>query len=293
MQTNAWCFTLNSPTQLLDFNVDAPEGKVRYAIYQHEIGESGNEHFQGYVEFYRSIRLGGVRKIFPGAHWEPRRGTREQARDYCRKQDGTYLDGPYEFGTWDLTPGKRNDIDGLKKFVDNGGSLLDVWNVYPDLFLKYNKAIQQVKSLTVTKRTWVTELIVLFGETGTGKSSYVRDHHPETYWKQRSQWWDNYEAQEIVCLDDFYGWIQFDELLRLADGNPLLVQTKGGQAQFVAKKIYITTNLQPYEWYQNEKVKLHFPALYRRISAIYHFTQFKEFKIYNSYNEFNSAINHL
>jgi len=50
-------------------------------------------------------------------------------------------------------------------------------------------------------------------------------------------------------LDDFYGWLPWDFLLRLLDRYPLLVETKGGQVQFVAKTVVITSNKPYLEWY--------------------------------------------
>lgn len=43
-----WCFTINNPTGLLDFESFPP---IKYAVYQEEVGKKGNYHFQGYVTF--------------------------------------------------------------------------------------------------------------------------------------------------------------------------------------------------------------------------------------------------
>jgi hypothetical protein len=66
-------------------------------------------------------------------------------------------------------------------------------------------------------------VIVLYGKTNLGKSYYVRKHAPDAYWKQRSVWWDGYEDHKDVVLDDFYGWIPFDNMLRLCDRYLLIV----------------------------------------------------------------------
>lgn len=41
-----WCFTINNPEGLLDFDTLPPH---KYCVYQEEIGENGTLHFQGYV----------------------------------------------------------------------------------------------------------------------------------------------------------------------------------------------------------------------------------------------------
>lgn len=100
------------------------------------------------------------------------------------------------------------------------------------------------------------------GPTGTGKSRWALESFPNSYWKQRSIWWDGYSNEETVVLDEYYGWLPFDTLLRLCDRYPLLVESKGGQLQFNSKKIVITTNSNPRNWYR----KAYFPAFIRRVN---------------------------
>lgn len=49
-------------------------------------------------------------------HLEPRQGTREQARSYCMKKD-TQVDEPVEFGTWEVSPGKRLDLTEARALI--------------------------------------------------------------------------------------------------------------------------------------------------------------------------------
>lgn len=88
------------------------------------------------------------------------------------------------------------------------------------------------------------------------------ENYPDAYWKQRSQWWDGYMNHEVVVIDEFYGWLPYDTLLRLCDRYPLMVETKGGQVNFCAKTIVITTNGVPNTWYKN----VYFPAFARRVT---------------------------
>lgn len=116
--------------------------------------------------------------------------------------------------------------------------------------------------MCVSPRNWEMEVIVLYGPTGTGKSKYCNDSFESPYWKQRGKWWDNYQHQETVILDEFYGWLQWDVLLRLCDRYPLLVETKGGQIQFSTKRIVFTSNTVPSLWYKN----VYFDAFVRRVN---------------------------
>lgn len=77
------------------------------------------------------------------------------------------------------------------------------------------------------------------------------------------KWWDGYDGQRVVVMDDFAGNIPFKELLKLADYYPHRVEVKGGVRTFSSKIIVITSNTRPEEWYDNAKNEM--GALYRRI----------------------------
>ena len=103
------------------------------------------------------------------------------------------------------------------------------------------------------RRDWKTEVFVLVGPTGSGKTRWVHDREPILYNKQRSNWWDGLDGMDAVLIDDFYGWLTFDELLRITDRYALMVQSKGGQLPFLAKRVYITSNKPPSMWYKKQK----------------------------------------
>lgn len=81
-----------------------------------------------------------------------------------------------------------------------------------------------------------------------------------------------------MVLDDFYGWLKYDEMLRLMDRYPMLVQTKGGQATFLAKKLLITSNTLPASWYpkiSSDSRSTRMAPFYRRVDKwIYMGTHF-------------------
>lgn len=273
MTARSWVFTWNNPdVEQIDWQDLDKNEKVRYASWQLESGENGTKHFQGYVELSGPQRLSGVRNILGKAHWEPRRGTRQQARAYTRKEESR-LSGPWEYGQWSGGgQGARTDWAGLKDKLKSGASELDILEDNPREFFMYNRGIQRALSLLPTKkRTWKTEVYLLVGPTGTGKSywAFTEQSEKKGYVKQRSNWWDGYNGEADVILDDFYGWLPFDELLRLGDENPLLIQTKGGQAQFLAKRVFITSNRSPDLWYSSEKVRPYLAAFYRRVTKAY------------------------
>ena len=73
-------------------------------------------------------------------------------------------------------------------------------------------------------------------------------------------------------VDDFYGWLPIDQILRICDRYPLLLPIKGSHVQFQAQTIIFTSNKPWTEWYKN-MLPEHVPALQRRIDEEYHFTK--------------------
>jgi len=262
-----WLFTLNNPENALTLN-QFTDGT--YLTYQLEQGEHGTLHYQGYVEFSKAKPLACLRGMLAGGHFEIRRGTQQQAIDYCNKL-ATRVAEPYHEGI-PKRQGARNDLDEIRDRIRSGVSNIDIADEYFGQWVRYHRAFAVYRSLKQPNRTWKTEIFLCYGPPGTGKSRFALEDSPaETqYWKQRSPWWCNYQGEENVVIDDYYGWLPWDVLLRIMDRYPLLVETKGGQVNFTAKKIYITSNTKPNQWYRESP---NLTALTRRVE---HFIYFKD-----------------
>lgn len=252
------------------------------------MGENQTPHIQGYLELKNPARISGVKALFPRAHLEARKGTRAQALNYVIK-DQTRLSGPecYVNNAWihcpenallfgknlaeQLTATKgtasclKSTLLKIKSELNSGDStaIERIADEYFDIWIRYHRAFDRYLLMKSKPRNHPTEVIVLCGPSGTGKSRWALDQDEHAYWKQRSNWWDGYMGQKTVVLDEFYGWIPYDTLLRLCDRYPLLVETKGGQTNFCADKIIITSNKSPTEWYKNQ----YFKAFERRVTS--------------------------
>lgn len=225
-----------------------------------EVGAEGTKHIQGYVQLKKRTSLSALKKRWPRAHLEVARGKPEQNVEYCSKEGQSHEHGECLKGA-----GRRSDLDDIKALIDSGCKTDDIRERHFGSFIRYRKSIESDIEFKRKDRSWVTELEIIFGETGVGKSKYCFENYPDAYWKSRGEWWDGYEGQEVVIIDEFYGWLPFDLLLRLADRYPLRVPVKGGFRKFVAKKIIITSNTGHREWYSHEKEVL-WAALERRIT---------------------------
>uniref|UniRef100_A0AAU6S516 Replication-associated protein n=1 Tax=Barbastella barbastellus feces associated circovirus 2 TaxID=3139968 RepID=A0AAU6S516_9CIRC len=261
-----WCFTLNNPTpEEKDVVAGLDTDLFKYIIVGQEVGESGTPHLQGFVNLKKKKTLKSMKSLISNrAHFEPARGSDDDNKKYCGK-DGNIL---IEAGTPQFQ-GKRTDLDQLVSELLETKSLSVIAEKFPAAYVRYHRGLNQLMldhPATQTYRQWKTDVICFIGPPGCGKSRAVAMVDPSAYWKPRGKWWCGYSGQETVILDDFYGWIPFDDLLRLCDRYPLRVETKGGSRPFVARKIYITSNALPSEWYNPEFGNI--SALYRRITEI-------------------------
>jgi len=259
-----WVFTLNFSSQDDYEALDPSEWRyARYAVWQHEIGDSGTEHYQGYVNFSTPVSLTHVKKL-PGlyrAHIERVRGTVAEAARYCQKLEGQ-LDGPYYFPTKEEVlkhcsrgdQGKRTDIDHMCELVRMGLSDKDILEEAPRYIAKYQKGIDHVRLAMGGKgRQGPIDTLVYVGPSGTGKSHTCLQLYPPGdfwFWMSPGKWWDGYQGQPGIVFDEFRGnWMPYSYALKLLDGYPMLVEKKGGHIQMMATYFRFTSNEHPKAWW--------------------------------------------
>jgi hypothetical protein len=246
--------------------------QCRYMVYQLEIGESGTPHLQGYVEFTKPWRFNRVRRFLKGAHIEPRKGTRNEARAYCMKEEGR-IELPVEYGDW-IPDCARIDVAEFHSHVMLNMSDFDLLQQDPVKYGHYGKSIERIRATLYRreqhrryKAGFKPFVICVYGTTGTGKSRTVCDFYgienvyipPSGDGTSGSIWWEMYHGEQIILLDDFYGGrMKPDYLLRQLDyprGVP--VQTKGGVTYIIPQIIIMTSNTHPHEWYKVKECVAH------------------------------------
>lgn len=268
----AFCFTLNNPTtNELDFSTLA---FVRYASWQREAcPTTGTEHLQGYMEFSRPVRMSAFKQsILDGAHFEHRLGTRDQARDYTRKPD-TRIDGPFEYGEWTSGgQGARQDLKTVTEMVKRGASMAEIADSDAPTLVKHHRGLQYLAGLYRRGRTGDDPVRVVFihGTPGCGKSRRATELFPGAYRKPPGQWWDYYEGERTVILDDFTGSsLSYTQWKLVCDRYPHYVEAKGTTIPLAATTVVITSCKLPLEWWNSEKVPVLSGEIYRRITEVH------------------------
>lgn len=232
-------------------------GMFTYLVGQAEkAGSTGRVHLQGFCVTGTKKRLNQMKEIDGRAHWEPMQSTVASCKAYCTKEN-TRLDGPWEFGEL-KAPGRPNTLQECTRMVKAGKTDAELAEELPELFVRHYKGIRALRialKISGPKRDWPPELWVLYGPSGTGKSRYAHEHWPDAYWKDfGTEWWDEYSGQETVVLDDFRpGFMTLTMAQHLMDRYPMQVQVKGGYTQMLAKRIVVTSNLHPRDWYEKDR----------------------------------------
>ncbi len=258
MSHKSWVYTINNYTE-----EDIEKLKL-LTTNKHrcckEVGESGTPHLQGAITFKRSYKLKQLKKIFETAHWEI--ALCKDAENYCIKGDIIINEN-------NTKQGKRSDLAEACETLKEG--LLPVTENHPTIYVKYHKGLQSLRDILSKKDKEFTKInvIVYQGKPGCGKTRKAYEIDNDLYNVPEpingSLWFDGYDQEKTILLDDFYGWIKYHTLLQLLDGYPIKLPIKGGFTYKKWNTVIITSNKKPKEWYNRDE----WEALKRRITSCY------------------------
>lgn len=252
---------------------------------------TGNKHIQGYI-YFKDVKTGSatIKTIgYEGVHVEP------QGKYSSPKANRQYIVGPYnkngkvkelndkaiELGELPVQ-GTRKDLIAFKDAIKNGLTRREAYDEYANLMACYPKMFAELRAMYLEDLAWSRyeagekpEINVIYGPTGVGKTRGIFEKYGRNVYKLEigdgssgSTFWNGYDGQDVILIDDFYGQLKLDYLLRILDRYPQQFNTKGGYTWRTATKIFITSNDKPENWYKgvkNEEVK---SALYRRFDSV-------------------------
>lgn len=229
MAVRNWCWTLNNYTpEEYDFLVSKDlVDELNYHIVAKEVGEKGTPHLQGYTVFKKTIRLSAVKKLFQTNRVAlfARKGTHEQASDYCKKTE-EYK----EFGlvsehakkktasAWSLLH-EATSYDDACSLLEQGSPrdwYIQGENIRSNLKRKFVAAfpayVPPFLSFKVPQplQAWVdswqpsrTKCLFLIGASRLGKTTWSRSLiQPHTYWKMQIDITTFNPDSKLIIFDD-------------------------------------------------------------------------------------------
>lgn len=207
---------------------------------------------------------------------------RNGARNYCtnlkpKEKKETILEDYFELGNWTGGgQGRRSDIAAeKKKILDNPKVSILERCVNDDatfsVAAKNLNFLQKFRMVVLKKEFRDIKINIFIGPSGVGKSHNVWSKGMDNLYnvpkknKRGTLWFDNYNGEERILIDEFKGWISLLELLVLLDKYPLQLQVKGGYVNAEFTEVNICSNYDIEEWYPNSFGNKSYLALLRRI----------------------------
>ncbi|CAG8786760.1 17007_t:CDS:2, partial [Gigaspora rosea] len=237
--------------------------KVSHIIWQFESTKVEFLHMQVYMQLNTRMTLKSIKELFA------RLGKGELPKD---------ITGPFEFGKFReiekhtktlLRPEEyKNEeyepiVEGNKLLAD-GATPLEVFKhnlekvrysqnydgikkIYEDLQQENKKEIH---------RFWRPVTIYFYGPGGSRKTGLIQELFSEELYdkpkiqRSESNWWNGYEGQEIVLIDEFYTKIDWDDMINVLNNLCFNVEKKHSRFEpFIAKYVFLTATKPPEEAY--------------------------------------------
>lgn len=253
-RSRAFAFTWNNYTDEVESQLQA-EPYV-YQVYGKELAPTtGTPHLQGYIRYRSARSLESVRKRLKGAHVEV--AISEFHLDkYCQKDGIAFQDGVAPMSQKSKGVAEQERWKAIVAAVKDG-RMHELAETEPKAYAMHYSKFKSIEKdfmksppdLEGCSGIWVS------GPPGTGKSHWVREQYPRAFDKLLNKWWDGYQGEQYVLLDDFdhnhkcLG----SHLKRWADRYAFKVEIKNGALNVRPKLIIVTSNYEIEDIWQEDQ----------------------------------------
>lgn len=228
--------------------------------------DTGRLHLQGVAWCRNPSRWGQFKKTM---HIEKCKDF-QAAKDYCGKEE-TRVDGPWEFGEGPKTkngrPTNAELIKGdLRKMVEEERiPLISL----PKLMIAKNLYLLTEKKMDLEPEAEPIG-VWIYGTPGSGKSYACRSKYQNLFFKQMNKWWDGYQGEDTVLIDDFEkeGKVLGHYIKIWADCYAFSGEVKGGSLTIKPKRLLVTSNYMPEEIWKQDEDAVMLAAILRRFKIV-------------------------
>ncbi|AUM61715.1 Rep [uncultured virus] len=276
-----YCFTYNNYTE---DGIIALKGWIssqsKYACFQKEVAPTtGTQHIQGYINLKKKARMTTIQKKLGTLGIQltliNANGTPAQNRTYCSKEGGSDF---WEFGEVNNIGQGKSELSEVCREIINKRPLAEVAYEHPEAWVRNNRGFTSLYNiLDEQPDEREMDVVLLFGDAGTGKSTKARmyaklygEHYVLGVPSGGNIWFNGYNGEASILIDEFKGWMTPTYLNQLLDGFKMKLPIKGDFVNAKHTHVFITSNFPPEEWW-SEKVIWNRESLLRRINHIYEF----------------------
>lgn len=203
----------------------------------------------GYAYFRHAKSMASFRRIFPGCHLTRSNGTHRQNDEYCRKTravDGSRNANVYSRGELPADPADRGESERLRWETAWANAVSgNIEEIPADIRVRQYGAIKRIEAdyMPPMDRLPGPCGIWIKGISGAGKTRAVLDQFPDAFPKPRSVWWDGYQNEPVVLVDDLD---KFDvklggKLKHWADAYPFIGESKGSSRKIRPSRLFVTS----------------------------------------------------
>lgn len=246
-------------------NLTCLDPRVRYVKGQLELSKTGYLHWQCYA-ICDKITFKQLKAIVPNeTHLELTNS--DAYSKYVWKSDTAIAATTFEYGTKPLNRGVSVDWDAIRKAAETA-SFSDIPS---DIFIRHYSALNQIavdNRVNVPRPEVSVKVFVGPTETGKTRRAWFEAGLIGTYLKSPlTKWWCGYRGEKNVIIDEFCGIVHISHLLTWFDRYPCTAEVKRSSCGLRATNFWITTNVEPEDWYPDATPK-HRKALMRRMTVI-------------------------
>lgn len=125
------------------------------------------------------------------------------------------------------------------------GQMTAIAEIYPGEYIRHFRNLHAIKCQNMKCAEIPRRCLWLYGKPGTGKSRFAFSINPDsTYPKMANKWWDGYNDQSTIVLDDFgkdHKCLGY-HIKRWCDRYPVINEIKGTAIPGTYDEFIITSN---------------------------------------------------
>jgi len=249
---------------------------IHYVIAS-EKHEDGGKHIHVYVKFTTGVKLRDTKyfdlpKDLPDVwhgNYQPCRSPKSVIQ-YCTKEDNYICN--FDIKTYLKKKGKLTISTVREKPVKQALEDEDITIYAVRPYITARSILLPSYTHSDVRGYWYV------GPPGTGKTHKARTENPDAYLKAQNKWFDGYDGQKTIILDDLdKGAVFLGHYLKIwADKWPCSGEVKGAKAELVHEKFIVTSNYHIESLWDPETEPEMYEAISRRFTVVLFHSMFKK-----------------